>query len=91
MAPTIAELITRTLFFATTIAALVLMPWGFRLGVIVLALIRYFIVMFVVVRNARRLGEIALAPLHGIYDIIEPLLRLCIALGSRSKSKKSWE
>lgn len=90
LAPAVSELITRSLFFIAAITALVLMPWGFKIAVIILALLRYFIVMFVVVRNARRLGEIALAPLHGLYDFIEPILRLCLAIGTRYNSKKSW-
>jgi glycosyltransferase involved in cell wall biosynthesis len=90
MLPTIAELLVRTLFFAAIITAAVLMPWEYTVGAVVIALIRYFIVVFVMVRNARRLGEAGLVPLHFIYDLIEPVLRLLIALASHKKYKKSW-
>ena len=50
-----------------------------------------FFVLFVVVRNAHRLGEQGLAPFHFVYDIIEPFLRIALAIGSCRKPKKSWE
>ena len=90
MAATIAENIIRLLFFAAVIVALVFMPWEFKIAAIITMLLRYFIVMFVVVRNARRLGEGGLVGLHFIYDLIEPFLRLAIALASHKKYKKSW-
>jgi glycosyltransferase involved in cell wall biosynthesis len=90
MATSIAELVIRTLFFASVITAFVLMPWEFAIAALVVALLRYFVVMFVVVRNARRLGEGGLIALHFVYDIIEPMLRPAIALASHKKFKKSW-
>lgn len=90
MVPTIVEFLFRVLFFAAVLTAVICMPWEFKLAALVVALLRYFIVMFVVIRNSRRLGESGLAPLHFIYDIIEPILRLAIALFSHKKYKKSW-
>lgn len=90
MAALIAELSIRTLFFASILTAIVLMPWEFMVAALIVALLRYFIVMFVVVRNARRLGEGGVIALHFIYDIIEPALRFAIALSSHKKYKKSW-
>jgi hypothetical protein len=85
-----AELVMRTLFFASVITAFVLMPWEFATAALIVTLLRYFIVMFVVVRNARRLGEGGLIALHFFYDIIEPVLRFTIAISSHKKFKKSW-
>lgn len=90
MAPTVAELTIRSLFFGSIIAALLFMPWEFKVAAIAVTLLRYFIVMFVVVRNSRRLGEGGIVALHFIYDIIEPLLRLSIAITSKKGAKKSW-
>ena len=90
LVPTIAELVIRVLFFAAVVTALVFMPWEFKVATLVVALLRYFLIMFVVVRNSRRLGESGIAPFHFIYDIIEPALRLTIALASYKKYKKSW-
>ena len=90
MAPMIAELTIRTLFFASIVTALVFMPWEFKIAAIIVALLRYFVIMFVVVRNCRRLGEGGIIAMHFIYDIIEPILRLTIALTSNKKHRKSW-
>ena len=90
MAPTTAELAIRTLFFVAIIAALAFMPWEFKVAAIVASLLRYFVVMFVVVRNGRRLGEGGFVALHFIYDIIEPILRLSIAITAKKGTKKSW-
>ena len=90
MAAMNAELTMRVLFFASVVASVVLMPWEFNMAVLALVLIRYFVVMFVMVRNAGRLGEIGLAALHFVFDIVEPFLRMAVALASRKSVKKSW-
>ena len=89
-AATAAELTLRVLFFISVIAALVFMPWEFKIAAIIITLLRYFVVMFVIVRNTRRLGETGIVGLHFIYDFIEPILRFCIAATSSKKHKKSW-
>ncbi len=87
---TIAELVIRVLFFAAVVVALVCMPWEFKVAALAVALLRYFAVIFVVIRNAGRLGESGVAAMHFIYDIIEPFLRFSLALLSYKKYKKSW-
>ena len=89
-APNVAELIIRVLFFASIVVALVYMPWEFKVTALGVMLLRYFFVMFVVVRNARRLGEMGVAPFHAIYDIIEPFLRLAVSLASHRKKEPPW-
>jgi glycosyltransferase involved in cell wall biosynthesis len=90
MAPTISELLFRTLFFAAIIATLVLLPYPFKMMALTLLAIRYLLVQAVVIRNSRRVGESGLATLHFIYDIIEPILRLFVALASKRTHKKRW-
>lgn len=90
MATQISELVLRVLFFAAVISACVFMPWEFYIAAIIVALLRYFFVLFVTVRNARRLGEGGLIALHFVYDFIEPLLRLFISLVSHRKNKQLW-
>lgn len=90
-ASTVAELFVRTLFFAAVLTAFIIMPWEFKVAAFVLLLLRYFFVLFVMVRNTRRLGEMGLVPFHFIYDLIEPLLRFVIAVASRRKPKSLWE
>ena len=88
--PSVVELISRVLFFAAIGAAIVLMPWEFAVAAVVMAMLRYFLVIFATIRNTRRLGEGGLISLHFVYDIIEPALRFIIAISSRKKSKQSW-
>ena len=90
MAASTAELAIRTLFFASVITAFVLMPWEFAMAALAVTLLRYFVVIFVVIRNARRLGEGGVIALHFIYDIIEPILRFIIAISLHKEGKKSW-
>ncbi len=91
LATQITELIFRVLFFAAIITAFVFMPWEFKVAALVVLLLRYFFVLFVTVRNARRLGESGLIAMHFIYDIIEPILRLFISLASHRKNQQLWQ
>ena len=88
--PTACELALRALFFAMVILAIVVLPWQFKLAAAGAAILRYLLVLFVYVRNARRLGENGLATSHIVYDFIEPGLRLFIALTPRTKGTKTW-
>ena len=90
LVPTVAELIIRVLFFVAILVALIFMPWEFKMAALIVALLRYFVVMFTMVRNAGRLGETGLAATHFIYDIIEPILRFILAFSSHKNYKKSW-
>ena len=85
-----AEIILRVLFFAISIVAAALMPWEYGLAVLGAVLLRYLVVFFVVVRNTRRLGEAGLASRHFIYDLIEPILRLIVAISLRKK-RNDWQ
>ena len=88
--PMFCELLLRVLFFASVIIALAMMPWEFKITALVLMLLRYFVVLFVTVRNARRLNEGGLAVYHALYDIIEPILRFIVVISPRRKEKK-WK
>ncbi len=85
-----AELITRFFFFISVIAALVVMPWDFKIVALVLLVVRFLYVQFIVIRNMRRVGESGLIGRHFIYDLIEPVLRLFVAMGSPRKDKQAW-
>ena len=89
-ASSFAELLFRTLFFVAIVAGLIFLPNEFKITALVLALVRYFMVLFVVIRNSRRLGESGIVAMHFIYDIFEPLLRLAINLASRRHHKNRW-
>jgi hypothetical protein len=90
MAATTSELLSRALFFAAVIAAITLLPSVFKAVAVALLVIRFILVQVVVTRNARRLGEVGLVVPHFFYDIIEPVLRLFIALATSRRHKKRW-
>lgn len=85
------ELTLRLLFFVAILAALIFMPWPFKIAALVLAVVRYLLVLFVLARNALRLGEKGLMGRYFIYDIIEPILRFAISTSSGQKRKQPWE
>lgn len=90
MAPTIAELLFRALFFASVIAALIFLPVVFKTVALVLLLLRYILVQYVVIGNARRLKEGKIVALHFVYDFIEPILRCLVAWSTNRSYKKRW-
>ena len=90
MAATTSELVFRAIFFASVIAAIVLLPSIFKAVALTLFAIRFILVQLVVTRNARRLGEVGLVIPHFFYDIIEPILRFVIALATSRSNKKRW-
>jgi hypothetical protein len=67
------------------------MPWPFKIAALVLAVVRYLLVLFVLARNALRMGEKGLMGRYFIYDIIEPILRFAISTSSGQKRKQPWE
>ena len=87
--PMLCELVLRVLFFASVITAIATMPWEFFLTAIILTILRYFVVLFVFVRNARRLNEDGLVARHFLFDLFEPILRLLVIL-STGRGGKKW-
>lgn len=90
MRATTTELALRALFFVALIAALIVLPWQFKLAALGVAVVRFLIVLFIFTRNAHRLGEDGLTASHILYDFIEPGLRLFIALTPRTNGTKTW-
>ena len=90
MRSTQIELALRALFFAAFILALIVLPWQLKLAALGVAVVRYLMALFIFVRNARRIGEEGLTASHILYDLIEPGLRLFIALTPRITGTKTW-
>lgn len=82
------ELIFRVLFFLGAFAVIALLPMLYKLIALGLLVVRYLIVLLILSRNARRIGERGLVGLHFIYDFIEPTIRLFIAMCSRKRLGK---
>ena len=67
------ELWSRVLFFATTICALAVMPFEYKIAALTLLIVRYVAVVLEVRRVARRLGEDGIMGRYFIYDLLSPL------------------
>ena len=50
--------------------------------------LRYLVVLFVFVRNARRLNEDGLVARHFLFDLFEPILRLLVIISTGRSGKK---
>lgn len=85
-----AELLTRVLFFAVAVWAFVRMPWSFAAAIAGLLVLRYLLVLFVVRRIARRLGERRMARFYFLYDLTSPLWALLLGLVSLRKDGRVW-
>lgn len=68
------EMVSRTLFFVSSIAALVLLPAELKIAVAVLILLRYVLVWHTMFGIARRLGEKGLMGLYFLYDLLSPVM-----------------
>ncbi len=77
------ELWSRFLFFASALAAIVLMPFPWNLSPLVLLLLRLGVVCWKTRGTARRLGERKLMWAYVLYDLFAPLGEACMALSRR--------
>ena len=84
------EPVSRLLFFASAVAAAVLMPLEFKLAALVLLLVRYLVVVLAVRRVARRLGETGLVGRYFLYDLLSPLLSLLLGVVLLRKDERVW-
>lgn len=82
------ELISRALFFASAIAALLLFPCEVMIGVGVVILLRLLLVMRLTARVSRRLGERGLVWASLLYDLWAPVSEATLSI-SRSTRKVS--
>ena len=81
---------SRTLFFLTTLAALVLLPLELKIFVLCLALLRYLIVVLSTRKTAQKLGEKGIMLKYWIYDLLGPAIEYIIGLKHGNNSPKAW-
>ena len=81
---------SRTLFFITTICAMILMPIELKTLVLLLFILRYIIVAISVMRISNRLGEPKIATYYFIYDLLSPLYSALLWVFSRRKDSRVW-
>ncbi len=84
------ELHSRILFFATTLCAIAVMPFEYKMAALLLLLLRYMVVAFAVKRIAQRLGETGIAGRYFLYDLIEPLGVLWLRITLLRRDDRVW-
>ena len=84
------ELGSRVLFFLTLLCALVVMPVEYKLGAVLIALVRYGFVLFGVRRVARRLGEEGILGRYFLYDLLSPLWSAILGVLLLRRDERVW-
>ncbi len=84
------ELWARSLFFLTTICALILMPFEYKMATVTLLLMRYGVVFIEVRRIAVRLGERGLLARYFLYDLISPLWAFALGMMLARRDDRVW-
>ena len=81
---------SRALFFLTALCALAVMPLEYKLGALLLVLIRYGVVVWEVRRVARRLGEEGILGRYFLYDLISPLWTAVLGITLLRRDERVW-
>lgn len=84
------ELVVRILFFASAVYAMTTMPPEYAFAAAGLLLIRCGIVLFVMLRVSRRLGERGIVGRHLLYDLAEPFVRAYIRVSLLKRNENAW-
>lgn len=84
------ELTSRVLFFLTVLCALAVMPLEYKLAALLLALIRYAVVLLEVRRTAQRLGETGILGRYFLYDLLSPLWAALLGLQLLQRDERVW-
>jgi glycosyltransferase involved in cell wall biosynthesis len=79
------EAVTRVLFFAAAIVAMVMMPFEIKIAAAGVVVLRFVAVTVQMSRVAKRLGEGGVVPLYFVNDLFEPLFHLVVGLSRRLK------
>lgn len=81
---------SRVLFFLTVLCALAVMPLEYKLAALLLALIRYAVVLLEVRRTAQRLGETGILGRYFLYDLMSPLWAALLGLQLLRRDERVW-
>ena len=82
---------SQMLFFLTTVTALVFMPLEFKAVTALLLLIRYAVVVARVSSVAKRVGERGVVLRYFLFDLINPLMVICLRLAMMRKDSTAWK
>lgn len=86
----VSEQLTRVIFFATAMYALIAMPAPFRWGAAALLVVRYLLLQWQLYRLTRRLGERGILGSYLLYDLFSPLWNLLLGLLLLRKDERVW-
>ena len=81
---------SRVLFFLAVLCALAVMPLESKLAALLLALIRYAVVLLEVRRTAQRLGETGILGRYFLYDLLSPLWAALLGLQLLRRDERVW-
>lgn len=85
------EMGSRLLLLISVVMALVVMPLEYKLGALLLWLIREVVVLVEIRRIANRLGEPSIWLRYPLYDLWAPVEALCVALISLRRKPRAWK
>lgn len=84
------DLGSQVLLLAAVVTALICMPLEFKLGALLLLLVRYVVAVLRVRSVAKRVGEKNMALKYFIFDLFNPLLMLCVRFSLMRKDDTAW-
>lgn len=84
------DLGSQVLLLAAVVTALICMPLEFKLGALLLILVRYVVAVLRVRSVAKRVGEKNMALKYFIFDLFNPLLMLCVRFSLMRKDDTAW-
>jgi hypothetical protein len=85
------EIGSQTLFFLTSLTALIFMPLEFKAATLILLIARYIAVVLRARSIAKRVGEKGVALKYFIFDLFNPLMMLCARISMMSKDSTAWK
>ncbi len=81
---------SRMLFLLVALTTMVVMPLEVRLMALALVILRYFVVVYIARRTARKLGERNIAWRYWIFDLLGPTVEHLIATHHSQKCTSAW-
>lgn len=85
------DLGSQALLFITALTALIFMPLEFKAATLLLLLIRYAVITLRINSIAKRVGERNVALKYFIFDLINPVLMLCLGIIMLRKDSTAWK
>lgn len=85
------DLGSQMLLFITALTALIFMPLEFKVATLILLLLRYVVITLRINSIAKRVGERGAALKYFIFDLVNPVLMLCLGIIMLRKDSTAWK